>query len=109
MAQGDPEEIARLNDELRTTFRRGQVLVTRGVSTSPYQQEVLEAVKSYRFHGRDENNPYGENDFGRVTVHGEDYFFKIDYYDLNLEFHSLNPSDPSVTRRVLTIMRADEY
>ncbi len=109
MAQGDPEEIARLNDELRTTFRGGQVLVTRGVSASPYQQEVLDSVRSYRFHGKDANNPYGENDFGRLTVHGEDYFFKIDYYDLNLEFHSPNKADPRVTRRVLTIMRTDEY
>ena len=34
--------------------------------------------------------------------------WKIDYYDQSLEFHSLDPADPSVTIRVLTIMRVDE-
>ncbi len=35
--------------------------------------------------------------------------FKIDYYDKSLNFHSPNPADPSVTERIITIMRADEY
>jgi hypothetical protein len=38
-----------------------------------------------------------------------DYYWKIDYYDRNLELHSLDPADPEVTVRVLTIMRVDEY
>ena len=46
---------------------------------------------------------------GRLTVGGEDYYWKIDYYDQNLEFHSPGPADPSVTIRMLTIMRVDEY
>ena len=54
-------------------------------------------------------DPYGEHDMGRFTVGGEDYYWKIDYYDRNLEFHSPDPADPSVTIRVLTIMRVDEY
>ena len=40
---------------------------------------------------------------------GEDHFWKIDYYDHALENGSENPADPEITRRVLTIMRADEY
>jgi len=40
---------------------------------------------------------------------GEGYYWKIDYYDRNLEFHSPDPADPSVTICVLTIMRVDEY
>jgi hypothetical protein len=46
---------------------------------------------------------------GRFTVGGEDYYWKIDYYDRKLEFHSPDPADPVVTLRVLTIMRADAY
>lgn len=45
----------------------------------------------------------------RFTVGRQDYYWKIDYYDRNLEFHSPDPADPSATVRVLTIMRVDEY
>ena len=46
---------------------------------------------------------------GRFTVDGQDFYWKIDYYDLDLEYHSPDPADPSVTVRVLTIMRVGEY
>ena len=40
---------------------------------------------------------------------GEKIFWKIDYYDVNYEFGSENPSNLELTRRVLTVMFADEY
>ena len=55
------------------------------------------------------NDPHGEHDFGALAFGAERYFWKIDYYDADLTFASPDPADPTVTRRVMTIMRADEY
>ncbi|WJH38898.1 DUF3768 domain-containing protein [Aliirhizobium terrae] len=51
------------------------------------------------------NDPYGEHDFGRVNVGGASYYWKIDYFDADLTHGSPDP----ITRRVMTIMREDEY
>jgi hypothetical protein len=53
--------------------------------------------------------PYGEHDFGSFEADGQLIFFKIDYYDKALTAHSPDPSDPSFTERVITIMLAEEY
>ncbi|HEY5138130.1 MAG TPA: DUF3768 domain-containing protein, partial [Methylococcales bacterium] len=55
------------------------------------------------------NDPHGEHDFGSFVESGVKYFWKIDYYDLARDYHSPNPADPAVTRRILTLMCADEY
>jgi hypothetical protein len=55
------------------------------------------------------NDPYEEHDFGSFEADGAVIFFKIDYYDKALACHSPDPSDPSVTERVITIMLAEEY
>jgi hypothetical protein len=40
---------------------------------------------------------------------GHTIFFKIDYYDETLSVHSPDAADPAVTKRVITIMLAEEY
>ena len=55
------------------------------------------------------NDPHEEHDFGVVEHGGVRCFWKIDYYDREMEMLSPDPADPSVTTRVLTIMLADEY
>jgi len=99
-----------LNDNFRSTFVGGRVLTTAGVAVLPLDSKarLLLAVQSFSDFS-DDNDPYGEHDFGAIELEGEKYFWKIDCYDLALEFGSAAPEDPSVTTRVLTIMRADEY
>jgi hypothetical protein len=58
---------------------------------------------------RKENDPYGEHDFGSFEAEGQAIFFNVDYFDKCLNAHSLDPADPSVTERVITIMLAEEY
>ncbi|MCW2414257.1 hypothetical protein M2342_000624 [Sphingobium sp. B8D3A] len=50
------------------------------------------------------NDPWGEHDFGQVEHDGAWYFWKIDTYDVHLEFGSPDPSDETVTCRILTVM-----
>lgn len=51
---------------------------------------------------------YGERDFGAFDHAGERIFWKIDYYDRTLRHGSEDPSDPTQTVRLLTIMFASE-
>jgi hypothetical protein len=55
------------------------------------------------------NDPHEEHDFGAFEADGHAIFFKIDYFDPTLTVHSSDPSDPDITKRVITIMLADEY
>lgn len=84
-------QVALLNDRFRKTFTGGRVLVTASVQASPHLDVILDGVRRYEFNGTDGNNPYGENDFGSFEVAGDKYFFKIDYYDADLRYHSPDP------------------
>lgn len=102
------EKIRRLNDEFRRTFCGGKVVATQGVSALPDMFEVVQQVRE--FSDFDESNdPHHEHDFGAFKRGDRLFFFKIDYYDLDLSMGSPDPSEPAVTTRVLTIMSADEY
>ena len=57
----------------------------------------------------EDNDPHGEHDFGSFKHRGQTIYWKIDYYDLLLKYGSDDPSDPTCTRRVLTILLAEEY
>ncbi|GAA3075346.1 DUF3768 domain-containing protein [Rhizobium viscosum] len=101
-----------LNDQLRAfPFPpRGEMVMTCGVADLPADDlsEVLHQVRTFDAFTAD-NDPHGEHDFGNFTYNGVRYSWKIDYYDRDKEYGSPDPSDPAVTCRVLTVMRADEY
>jgi hypothetical protein len=102
--------IRELNDAFRKSFCGGQVTVTAGEHALPPDRKarVLKAVRSFdKFDSG--NDPHVEHDFCSLEVDGESYFAKMDYYDLEFRYGSEDPSDPTKTTRVLTIMRADEY
>lgn len=99
-----------LNDAFRTTLSGGQVFLTRGVVERglAFHREMIARLRAFASFEAD-NDPYGEHDFGALTVRGRKVFFKIEYYDRDLKDGSPDPADPAVTSRVLTIMLAEEY
>ena len=102
--------LAEQNDRFRREFVGGLILTTPGVRRLSHstRAQVLAAVRGFEDFSND-NDPYGEHDFGAFVIEGELYYWKIDYYDETYERGSPDPLDLSVTRRVMTIMRADEY
>ena len=104
------EAIRMLNDELRQNLSAGTALITVGV-VALGADAVARIVKTIAVYDDfcHANDPYEEHDFGSFEVDGNKLFFKIDYFNSTLTVHSPDPSDPAVTKRVITIMLAEEY
>ena len=104
------ERIAHLNDQHRQYIPITETVLTQTVSKLQVEQliELIEKVRLFNTFDED-NDPWVEHDFGAVEIQGETYYWKIDYYDGNYQCHSPDPSDPNVTKRVLTIMHKSEY
>ncbi len=104
------ERIRTLNDELRRNLPAGHAVITTGVAAlgSETVARIVQTVAIYDDFCQ-ANDPYEEHDFGALEVDGNVIFFKIDYYDKALAYHSPDPADPSVTERIITIMLAEEY
>ncbi|WP_323768497.1 MULTISPECIES: DUF3768 domain-containing protein [Roseobacteraceae] len=103
--------IRRLNDLLR----RGQadhatIVMTAGVQAEgdAFVQQAIEATREFDGFYED-NDPHEEHDFGAFEIDGQKLFFKIDYFDLELQQHSRDAANPTCTHRVLTVMMASEY
>ena len=119
--------IARLNDRARQAMGLAcTAFVTVGFRSLPDadQSRVRELIETYDAFDEG-SDPHGERDFGAVYQLGdgrwttdrprvrdderERVFWKLDYYDRAMRFASEDAANPAVTRRVLTIMLADEY
>lgn len=102
--------IRELNDQLRINHRGGRFLITPGVSamSSTNLLAIFAALKSFSDFDTD-NDPYREHDMGAVEIDGASLLWKIDYYDKAVTYGSPDPSDPTVTTRIMTIMLAEEY
>jgi hypothetical protein len=127
IAREQTARIARLNDLARKAMGVACTAVaTVGFRSLPDadQSRVHEMIETYEAFDED-NDPHGERDFGTIYQLGdgqwtterprsrhderERVFWKFDYYDRDLQFGSEDAANPAVTRRVLTIMLADEY
>ena len=126
-AREQTARIARLNDLARSAMGvASTVVATVGFRSLPDADQscVRELIETFDAFDED-NDPHGERDFGTIyqLVCGrwttdrprvrederERVFWKFDYYDPDLLFGSEDAANPAITRRVLTIMLADEY
>ena len=110
VATGDRVRV--LNDAARSAGPAGSALwvLTAGVSEQgrDFANMAIRAVREFQAFTPD-NDPYGEHDFGSLNLAGQVLFWKIDYYDRALEHGSEDPANPSLTRRLITVMLAEEY
>jgi hypothetical protein len=103
--------VRELNDQFRTVgIGNGSIMITAGVQTMGeiFMHETMLAVREFTAFSED-NDPWGEHDFGALEIDGTKVFWKLDYYDPTLTAGSENPANDALTHRVLTIMLASEY
>jgi hypothetical protein len=104
------DRIRALNDELRQHLLGGGAVMTPGIAAMGPEavRRLVQTVATFNDFCT-ENDPHGEHDFGAFNFDGQQVYFKIDYYDRTLTYHSPNPADPTVTERIITLMLASEY
>lgn len=115
MVDPTSDAIARLNDRCRMGLDpTARLLITRSClaefaagSTADglvAQVQLMRAVGAHDFADGDA----GLRESGEFMFRGTTVYFKIDAYDLALEYGSEDPADVTVTTRVLTIMLAQD-
>ena len=104
------ERIRALNDQLRRLHTGGRIFITQGIVALGADMVRAALRATQEFDQFDElNDPYGEHDFGAVTIGKHRVFWKIDYYDQSLTSAAVDPSEANACVRVLTLMLAQEY
>ena len=80
-------------------------MLTAGVNELPdmVKAAAIQKVASFDDFSED-NDPYGEHDFGTFRLCGRRFFWKN-----AMKYGSEDPADPDQTTRVLTIMLVSEY
>lgn len=97
-------KIAELNDAFRKQ-NPVQYMITPGIFNTLNLPEVIEEVRSFNDFNED-NDPYGEHDFGSFELDGQKVFWKLSCYDDPEQ--GINQLDPRC-ERVLTVMLAEEF
>lgn len=96
---------AEKNDAARKALGVGcEFIQTAGVNALPMEEQSALREKVEKFNDfNEDNDPYGEHDFGKIVQNAVDYFWKIDDYG---EDYKANGAQH---RLVLTLMQAREY
>lgn len=117
MTETKSQRIAELNDKLRKNaglfslqLDLGEVIVTSGIAAMEEEDHrtIFEQIRKFDQFAED-NDPWGEHDFGIIKHKGQSIYWKIDYYDPTRTYLSDDPSDVTKTWRVLTVLLASEY
>ncbi len=84
--------------------------MTPGIQALPPKDQfrVFNLVKTFNDFSEG-NDPYGEHDFGAFDFKEDRVFWKVDYYDTDMEHGSEDPADLEKTVRVMTVMMGWEY
>jgi len=96
--------IAVVNDRFRESGFG--VILTQGVQAIRNLEGLLGKVRVFNDFNEG-NDPYGEHDFGSLRWENDKVFWKIDYYDQNMEYGA-EPLNPEC-KRAMTVMLAEEY
>jgi hypothetical protein len=100
------EQIAQLNDDFRRSGRN--IYLTDGIRLFSELDlfGLVRAVQDFTNFTED-IDPYHEHDFGKIIWGDEKTYWKIDYYDTDLQYYE-DPLSPTCNR-LLTIILAEEY
>ncbi len=105
-------QIAKLNDDLRINghVRNGRVIAVGSLvqADETLRNKVVAVMREFKDFN-DDNDPYGEHDFGAFEVDGEQFMFKIDYFALDEETASEHPEDQASTMRICSVFFARDY
>ena len=93
-----------LNDKLRIEGRGGLIILTDRFALVDRQtvRRVFDAIAAFDEFTPD-SDPYGEHDFGCLTVGEHGVFWKIDYYVRSRTALSPDPANKKLTMRVMTV------
>jgi hypothetical protein len=111
--------IAKQNDAFRTSVTAcikssdippGKLVMTAGVAaqSDEFRAALIGALIAFDSFDVD-SDPYGLHEMGVLEIEGERVWFKFDLYDEHYEYGSEAPTDPTRTRRVLTLLFPSEY
>ena len=103
-------KIRELNDNFRTNFRGGQILLTQAVAGLPSMVAAAALQKVAEFTNfNEENDSCEEHDYLSFDLCNREFVFIIQYWNLEIDGPSIDPADPSVTKRIAILMLIHEW